>query len=138
MLLNVQADAAREALLRGPTPFPQERLLSYFWNLLRAEGEADDEQAGSHSEAASFQQQSAEVFMLLRSLVSLRLLTQVCLPAHPHLGLKLFQASRSVQGSMLLCPLMPLTLLTQAPVTAVPKARAVDARMLQHVVLCCG
>ena len=76
--LNVQADAAREALLRGPLAFPQERLLSYFWNLLRAEGDHDDDATGSWGEAAAFQQQSAEVFMLLRSLVSLRLLTQVC------------------------------------------------------------
>lgn len=71
----VQAEAARETLLRGPLAFPQERLLSYFWNLLKSEG--DNDEGSSWNEAAAFQQQSAEVFMLLRSLVSLRLLTQV-------------------------------------------------------------
>ena len=73
---DIQAEGAREALLRGPLAFPQERLLSYFWNILKNEGVNVDE-AGSWSEASAFQQQSAEVFMLLRSLVSLRLLTQV-------------------------------------------------------------
>ena len=62
------------AQLRGPITFPQERLLSYFWNLLKNEG-ADDE-AAAWDERAAQQQQSAEVFMLLRSLVSLRLLSQ--------------------------------------------------------------
>lgn len=70
-----QAEFAREAQLRGPITFPQERLLSYFWNLLKAEA-ADREAAPWHERAAQ-QQQSAEVFMLLRSLVSLRLLSQV-------------------------------------------------------------
>ncbi|KAL3139926.1 hypothetical protein ABBQ38_004216 [Trebouxia sp. C0009 RCD-2024] len=69
-----QAEGAKEAQLRGPIPFPQERLLSYFWNLLRSEG--NDGCASDQNEGAARQQQSAEVFMLLRSLVSLRLLSQ--------------------------------------------------------------
>ncbi|KAL3154180.1 hypothetical protein ABBQ32_013697 [Trebouxia sp. C0010 RCD-2024] len=68
-----QAEGAKEAQLRGPIPFPQERLLSYFWNLLRSEG---NDGASDQNEGAARQQQSAEVFMLLRSLVSLRLLSQ--------------------------------------------------------------
>jgi len=68
------------AQLRGPITFPQERLLSYFWNLLKNEG-ADDE-AAAWDERAAQQQQSAEVFMLLRSLVSLRLLSQARLIPH--------------------------------------------------------
>ncbi len=71
----MQVEGAKEAQLKGPITFPQERLLSYFWNLLKSEG-ADDE-AGAWDERAARQQQSAEVFMLLRSLVSLRLLSQV-------------------------------------------------------------
>lgn len=70
----MQAEGAREAQLRGPLPFPQERLLSYFWNLLKSEG--DEGGAVNQNEGAAQQQQSAEVFMLLRSLVSLRLLSQ--------------------------------------------------------------
>ena len=70
----MQADGAREAQLKGPISFPQERLLSYFWNLLRSEG--NDDGASDQNEGAAQQQQSAEVFMLLRSLVSLRLLSQ--------------------------------------------------------------
>ena len=70
----MQAEGAREAQLKGPIPFPQERLLSYFWNLLRSEG--NDGGAFNQNEGAAQQQQSAEVFMLLRSLVSLRLLSQ--------------------------------------------------------------
>ena len=70
----MQAEGVREAQLRGPLPFPQERLLSYFWNLLKSEG--DDGGAFNQNEGAAQQQQSAEVFMLLRSLVSLRLLSQ--------------------------------------------------------------
>ena len=69
-----EAEGAKEAQLQGPITFPQERLLSYFWNLLKNEG-ADD-QAAAWDERAAQQQQSAEVFMLLRSLVSLRLLSQ--------------------------------------------------------------
>ena len=75
LFVCVQAEVAREARLSGPITFPQERLLSYFWNLLKAEA-ADREAAPWHERAAQ-QQQSAEVFMLLRSLVSLRLLSQV-------------------------------------------------------------
>ena len=71
----VQAEHAREAQLKGPNAFPQERLLSYFWNLLRIE--AADDEAAACDERAAHQQQSAEVIMLLRSLVSLRLLSQV-------------------------------------------------------------
>lgn len=71
----VQADSVKEAQLRGPIAFPQERLLSYFWNLLKSE--AADEEAATWDERAAQQQQSAEVFMLLRSLVSLGLLSQV-------------------------------------------------------------
>ena len=70
----MQAEGAKEAQLKGPVPFPQERLLSYFWNLLRSEG--DDGGASEQKEGAAHQQQSAEIFMLLRSLVSLRLLSQ--------------------------------------------------------------
>lgn len=70
----MQAEGAKEVQLRGPITFPQERLLSYFWNLLKSEG-TDDESA-AWDERAAHQQQSAEVFMLLRSLVSLRLLSQ--------------------------------------------------------------
>ena len=69
-----QAESAKEAQLQGPITFPQERLLSYFWNLLRTEGTDDEESAWD--ERLAQQQQSAEVFMLLRSLVSLRLLSQ--------------------------------------------------------------
>lgn len=71
---EVQAEGVREAQLRGPLPFPQERLLSYFWNLLKSEG--GDGGAFNQNDGAAQQQQSAEVFMLLRSLVSLRLLSQ--------------------------------------------------------------
>lgn len=70
----VQAEVAKETQLKGPITFPQERLLSYFWNLLKSEG--NDDVASSQNERAAQQQQSAEVFMLLRSLVSLRLLSQ--------------------------------------------------------------
>ncbi|KAA6423708.1 MAG: origin recognition complex subunit 5 [Trebouxia sp. A1-2] len=68
MASDRQAEGAKEAQLRGPITFPQERLLSYFWNLLKSEG-ADDE-AAAWDERAAQQQQSAEVFMLLRSLAS--------------------------------------------------------------------
>ncbi|KAL0055795.1 hypothetical protein WJX82_004387 [Trebouxia sp. C0006] len=74
MASDRQAEGAKEAQLQGPITFPQERLLSYFWNLLKNEG-ADDH-AAAWDERAAQQQQSAEVFMLLRSLVSLRLLSQ--------------------------------------------------------------
>ena len=70
-----QAEHAKDAQLKGPNAFPQERLLSYFWNLLRSE--AADDEAAACDERAVHQQQSAEVFLLLRSLVSLRLLSQV-------------------------------------------------------------
>ncbi|DBB06530.1 TPA: hypothetical protein ACH3X1_012075 [Trebouxia sp. C0004] len=80
MASDRQAEGAKEAQLRGPITFPQERLLSYFWNLLKSEG-ADDE-AAAWDEGAAHQQQSAEVFMLLRSLVSLRLLSQARLIPH--------------------------------------------------------
>lgn len=78
-LAELQAEGAKEAQLRGPIPFPQERLLSYFWNLLRSEG--NDGCASDQNEGAARQQQSAEVFMLLRSLVSLRLLSQARMTA---------------------------------------------------------
>ena len=57
---------------RGPTTFPLERLLSNFWNILSNEADPDVDPA-----VLARQQQSAEVFMLLRSLISLRLLSQV-------------------------------------------------------------
>lgn len=69
-----QAEGAKDAQLKGPITFPQERLLSYFWNLLKSE--AADDATAAWDERAAQQQQSAEVFMLLRSLVSLRLLSQ--------------------------------------------------------------
>lgn len=69
-----QAEGAKDAQLKGPITFPQERLLSYFWNLLKSE--AADDTTAAWDERAAQQQQSAEVFMLLRSLVSLRLLSQ--------------------------------------------------------------
>ena len=77
----MQAEAAKEIQLKGPTTFPQERLLSYFWNLLKSEG--NDDVASSQNERAAQQQQSAEVFMLLRSLVSLRLLSQARISVLP-------------------------------------------------------
>ena len=74
----MKAEVAKETQLKGPITFPQERLLSYFWNLLRSE--ANDGEVSSQGERAAHQQQSAEVFMLLRSLVSLRLLSQARMP----------------------------------------------------------
>ena len=68
----LQVELARDMHARGPTTFPLERLLSNFWNILSNEADPEVDSA-----VLARQQQSAEVFMLLRSLISLRLLSQV-------------------------------------------------------------
>jgi hypothetical protein len=69
--LNVQAEAAAEAKLRGPHSFPLERLLATFWELRYAQGKtcpiAEELQDA----------QSNEVNMQISSLVSLCFLSQV-------------------------------------------------------------
>ena len=69
-----QVDLVAAARLKGPHPFPLERLLGICWALLDADAAASEEEApvvdarGRHA---------AEVFVQIRTLVSLRLLNQV-------------------------------------------------------------
>ncbi len=62
----------QEAKLRGPHPFPLERLLSICWALLDADAAASDEAPPLDG----VERQSAEAFMQISSLVSLQLLSQ--------------------------------------------------------------
>ena len=64
------------ARLRGPHPFPLARLLAICWALLDADSAASEEEAPAVDARG---RQSAEVFMQIRNLVSLRLLNQVWL-----------------------------------------------------------
>jgi origin recognition complex subunit 5 len=67
-----QIEAVQEAKLRGPHPFPLERLLSICWALLDADTAASDEAPPLDA----VDRQSAEAFMQISSLVSLQLLSQ--------------------------------------------------------------
>ena len=67
-----QAEAAKEARLRGPQAFPLERLLAVYWALLRAHVDAPQPAAA---------EQSAELHMQLATMVELRLLSRVPPPA---------------------------------------------------------
>jgi len=62
----------QEAKLRGPHPFPLERLLNICWALLDADAAASDEAPPLDG----VERQSAEAFMQISSLVSLQLLSQ--------------------------------------------------------------
>ncbi|KAK9837270.1 hypothetical protein WJX81_002658 [Elliptochloris bilobata] len=68
MAADRQAEAAKEARLRGPQAFPLERLLAVYWPLLRTHLDVPPPAAA---------EQSAEVLMQLTTLVSLRLLSRV-------------------------------------------------------------
>lgn len=63
-----QAEAAKEARLRGPQAFPLERLLAVYWALLRGHVDAPQPAAA---------EQSAELHMQLATMVELRLLSRV-------------------------------------------------------------
>ena len=66
----------QEAKLRGPHPFPLERLLNICWALLDADAAASDEAPPLDG----VERQSAEAFMQISSLVSLQLLSQASCP----------------------------------------------------------
>ena len=69
----MQVELVRAAKLAGPHPFPLERLLNICWALLDVDnGDGDDAQ-----ELTSQDRLSADTFMQIRTLVSLRLLSQV-------------------------------------------------------------
>ena len=70
----------QEAKLRGPHPFPLERLLSICWALLDADAAASDEAPPLDA----VDRQSAEAFMQISSLVSLQLLSQASAPDLSH------------------------------------------------------
>ena len=74
MLCSIKAEAAAEAKLRGPHTFPLERLMATYWELLYAQGEHQGvcPNAQEHWDALS-----ADVFLQISSLVSLRFLSQV-------------------------------------------------------------
>lgn len=59
---------ANEAALHGPHAFPLERLLSIFWQLMRAEADVQLNAMG---------EQAADIFSQIASLTCLRLLIQV-------------------------------------------------------------
>ena len=63
-----QAEAAKEARLRGPQAFALERLLAVYWALLRSHVDAPQPAAA---------EQSAELHMQLATMVELRLLSRV-------------------------------------------------------------
>ena len=63
-----QAEAAKEARLRGPQAFALERLLAVYWALLRSHVDAPQPAAA---------EQSAELHMQLATMVELRLLSHV-------------------------------------------------------------
>lgn len=67
----LQAEAAAEAKLKGPHPFPLERLLATFWELRNAQ----DKEPASMDEQRDAQ--SGDLFMQISSLVSQRFLSQV-------------------------------------------------------------
>lgn len=67
----LQAEAAAEAKLKGPHPFPLERLLATFWELRNAQ---DKEPASADEQRDA---QSGDLFMQISSLVSQRFLSQV-------------------------------------------------------------
>ncbi|CAL8467061.1 g6597 [Coccomyxa elongata] len=73
MASDKQAEAAAEAKLRGPHTFPLERLMGTYWELLYAQGEHQGvcPNAEEHRDALS-----ADVFLQISSLVSLRFLSQ--------------------------------------------------------------
>ncbi len=70
----IKAEAAAEAKLRGPHTFPLERLMGTYWELLYAQGEHQGvcPNTEEHRDALS-----ADVFLQISSLVSLRFLSQV-------------------------------------------------------------
>ncbi|EIE26725.1 hypothetical protein COCSUDRAFT_59242 [Coccomyxa subellipsoidea C-169] len=70
MASDKQAESAAEAKLRGPHSFPLERLMATYWELRYAQGDTCPN-AEEHRDA-----QSADVFLQISSLVSLRFLSQ--------------------------------------------------------------
>ncbi|KAK9916502.1 hypothetical protein WJX75_003462 [Coccomyxa subellipsoidea] len=70
MASDKQAESAAEAKLRGPHTFPLERLMATYWELRYAQGDTCPN-SEEHQDA-----QSADVFLQISSLVSLRFLSQ--------------------------------------------------------------
>ena len=70
---TLQVELVQAAKLGGPHSFPLERLLSICWALLDVDGSS----ANGVEELTSPDRLSADTFVQIRTLVSLRLLSQV-------------------------------------------------------------
>ena len=103
----------QEAKLRGPHPFPLERLLAICWALLDADTAVSDEAPPLDG----VERQSAEAYMQISSLVSLQLLSQ----ARP-----LTAQRPTCQGIGIVVVLVSVTTLTELS-PSMPQATLADA-----------